>query len=65
MKRGLFIQPGLVVLTIAAVLSGACDKEHLRVVELPRYDYRNATSLEIRKIECGIALPYSISKLSS
>ena len=51
MKRGLFIQPGLVVLTIAAVLSGACDKEHLRVVELPRYDYRNATSLEIRKIE--------------
>jgi len=51
MKRGLFIQTGLVVLTIAAVLSGACDKEHSRVVELPRYDYRNATSLEIRKIE--------------
>ncbi len=51
MKINSFIQPGLVVLTLAAVLTGACSKEHPPVVELPRYDYRNATSLEIEKIE--------------
>ena len=45
------MRPGLVVLTIAAILSSACSKEHPQVVELPRYDYRNATSLEIEKIE--------------
>ena len=51
MKINSFIQPCLVVLALAAVLSGACSKEHPPVVELPRYDYRNATSLEIEKIE--------------
>lgn len=51
MKIESFIQPGLVVLTLAAVLSVACSKELPRVVELPRYDYRNATYLEIEKIE--------------
>ena len=51
MKINSFIQPCLVVLALAAVLSDACSKEHPPVVELPRYDYRNATSLEIEKIE--------------
>ena len=41
----------LMVLTMTAVLSSACAKELPKVVELPRYDFRNTTTLEIEKIE--------------
>ena len=39
------------VLTMTAFLSGACSKELPRVVESPKYDFRNTTMLEIEKIE--------------
>ena len=51
MKRESFKQPGLVIIILAAILSSACSEELPEVVELPRYDYRNATYLEIEKIE--------------
>ena len=65
MKRESFKQPGLVIIILAAILSSACSEELPKVVELPRYDYRNATYLEIEKIEKTIPLPFSVSRLSS
>ena len=38
-------------MTMTAFLSGACSKELPRVVESPKYDFRNTTMLEIEKIE--------------
>ena len=49
-KRTSFVS-ALMVLTMTAVLYSACAKKLPKVVELPRYDFRNTTTLEIEKIE--------------